>query len=132
MRKIRNFFYYLFYKYYLFQVRIGNADVASFFSTLIITFISFLYVAIIFMIIVFFIIPQSNINVNPKFGIVILIIFFIPFYFLFLFKSKYKEIIKIQQSNHKNNIWPILLPMLAFILINVCWILKMFQNQGKI
>jgi len=129
---MKNFFNYLFYKYYWFQVRVGNGDIAPFFSTLILTFISFLYLSIILMIFIFFIIPKSGVNINPKMGVVIIIILFIIFYFLFLSKSKYKDIIEKEKFKNKSNFWAIFLPLFAFIAINICWILKMLQNQGKI
>lgn len=132
MKKIKTFFEYLFYKYYWFQIRIGNASVAPFFSTLMIAFVTFLYISITFMIFIFFIIPNTHINIKPKGSFIVIIILFLIFYFLFLYKMKYKYILKKEELNNENNFWAIFLPLFAFILINVCWILKMLQNSGKI
>lgn len=131
MRKIRIFFNYLFYKYYWFQVRVGNKDIAVFMAILSMAFITFLYLASITMIILFFIIP-TKININSWFGVIGIAIIFLSFYIKFLHKKKYNYIINDQSFKRKKNLPVILLSLFAFILINVCWILKMLQNQGKL
>lgn len=129
---MKDFLDYLFYKYYHFQVRVGNRDVAPFFSILMITFTLFLYIAIVFMLNVFFIFPNSTINIHPIAGVVIGVKLLVIFYFLFLFKSKYKNIIKKEELYHKSSLWAIFLPFFSFVMIIVCLILKMLQNQGRI
>lgn len=131
MKKLKNFLDYLFYKYYWFQVRVGNKDIAIFTAILSITFTTFLYVASITMIILFFII-SIKININPWFGLILIALIFLIFYMTFLYKKKFKYIINNINLKKKNNLPVILISLFAFILINACWILKLLQNQGKI
>lgn len=128
-----SFLEYLYSKYYNFQVRIGNADVAPFSSILIISFTFMLYYLGFFFLAIIFI-PKGLIDMQ-YFSFVSIFLFFYTithFYFLLVHKGKYKEILKRSDAKNKSNLGAILFPLIAFILFNAGWILKMLQNQGKI
>ena len=129
------FLEYLYFKYYSFQVRAGNRDVAPFCSMLIIAFTFMLYYFSIFFLGILFI-PQGVLNMNIfKYASIFLFFFLIIwFYLLLVNKGKYKVILKKyeQELTGRKRLGAILFPLIAFILFNLGWILKMLQNQGKL
>lgn len=129
------FLEYLYFKYYSFQVRVGNRDVAPFSSMLIIAFTFMLYYFSIFFLGILFI-PQGVLNMNIfKYASIFLFFFLIIwFYLLLVNKGKYKVILKKyeQELTGRKRLGAILFPLIAFILFNLGWILKMLQNQGKL
>lgn len=129
------FLEYLYFKYYSFQVRVGNRDVAPFSSMLIIAFTFMLYYFSIFFLGILFI-PQGVLNMNIFKYVSIFLFFFliIWFYLLLVNKGKYKVILKKyeQELTGRKRFGAILFPLIAFILFNLGWILKMLQNQGKL
>lgn len=129
------FLEYLYFKYYSFQVRVGNRDVAPFSSMLIIAFTFMLYYFSIFFLGILFI-PQGVLNMNIFKYLSIFLFFFliIWFYLLLVNKGKYKVILKKyeQELTGRKRLGAILFPLIAFILFNLGWILKMLQNQGKL
>lgn len=129
------FLEYLYFKYYSFQVRVGNRDVAPFSSMLIIAFTFMLYYFSIFFLGILFI-PQGVLNMNIFKYVSIFLFFFliIWFYLLLVNKGKYKVILKKyeQELTGRKRLGAILFPLIAFILFNLGWILKMLQNQGKL
>jgi len=127
------FLEYLYYKYYHFQVRVGHGDIASFSAMLIISFTVMLYYfGIFFMVINLF----PDIPINKSFFLSLTIILFfgliIVFYLILVHKEKYIKIIKNDSLQRRSSLKAILFPLLAFILFNLGWILKMLQNQGRI
>lgn len=127
------FLEYLYFKYYSFQVRMGNRDVAPFSSMLIIAFSFMLYYfSIIFLSLLF--LPKGALNLKP-FTYVSIVLFFtliIWLYQLLVRKGKYKEILK-RNERYKGikRLGAVLFPLIAFLLFNLGWILKMLQNQGR-
>ena len=130
------FFDKLYCSYYKFQIRIGNRDVAPVTSALIIAFVVTLYYfSFFFFVIVAF--PKGRFSINMRcFKMVsmgFLIVSIAGFSFGFLYKKRYKDIIaKYVENNKSNRIAAILFPLIAFVLFNIGWILKMLQNQGKL
>lgn len=128
------FFEYLYCKYYSFQVRVGNQDVASFSSMLIIVFTLMLYYFSIFFLGILFV-PKGVLNMEVFKYISILLFFFllIWFYILLVHKRKYKGIFKKYEKElkGKKRLGAILFPLIAFLLFNLGWVLKMLQNQGR-
>lgn len=127
------FLKYLYQKYYYFQVRMGNYDIAPFSAMLIISFTVMLYYfALFFIIITFF--PRDVLKINMLyfqwFSMILFFALILIFYFLLVHKRKYKKILK--NSKKENNWIAILFPSIAFILFNLSWVLKMLQNQGRI
>jgi len=125
---------FLFFRYYKSQCRLGNSDIAPFSAILIISFSIMLYYFSAFFYIIT-ILPDIEINKTCFTTITFLFLFFliILFYLLLVYKGKYKKIIKSHENElfNKFSVWPILIPLMGFILFNVGWILKMLQNQGR-
>ena len=132
MRKIKDFLEYLYYKYYKFQIYVGNSDVAPLFAMLIIIFAVLIYIPSILLIISFFFPHMGALYVNKTEYMLFYILLLICFSFFFLYKKKYKKIMKREELNEKSNLMAILFPLIAFILFNVGCILKILQNQGKL
>ena len=128
---------YLYYKYYIFQVKTGNSDVAPFSAMLIIAFTIMLYYFSLFFLIIT-IVPKDMLKLNTpfflSFSIALLLFLIIGLYFLFVHNEKYKGIIKSYETGNNNgrSFAAIIFPLLAFILFNLSWILKMLQNQGAL
>ena len=116
---------YLFYKYYWFQVRVGNKDNAVFNTILMITLITSLYISAGFMVFVFFIITNVKIKIQPFYGIIIGGVIFFLLMYIFSYKQKYKRIIMDKKYKDKSNFIAIILPILVFLLFNgLCKILQ--------
>ena len=128
------FFESLFCKYYNFQVKIGNSDIAPFSSMLIISFtIMLYYFGLFFLTITFFDKNELKINmaIFKYFSIAVFFILIVLFYLILLWNGRYKEILKKYENKPRRNYTAFLFPLTAFILFNLGWILKMLQNQGK-
>ncbi|MDB4582938.1 hypothetical protein N9164_07295 [Draconibacterium sp.] len=128
------FLEYLYVKYYSFQVRVGNSDVAPFSSMLVIAFTFMLYYLSIFFLGTLFI-PKGAIDMNIFKYVSIFLFFFliIWFYLILVHKGKYKSILKKykKELTGRKRLVAILFPLIAFLLFNLGWILKMLQNQGR-
>lgn len=126
---------YLYYKYYIFQVKTGNSDVAPFSAMLIIAFTIMLYYFSLFFLIIT-VVPKDLLGLNTDyflvFSIALLLFLIIGLYFLFLHNEKYKGIIKSYETGNDNrsSFAAIIFPLLAFVLFSLSMILKMLQNQG--
>jgi hypothetical protein len=124
---------YLYFKYYNFQVKVGNKDVAPISSMLIIAFSFMLYYfSTIFLSMLF--IPKGVLNMKPLTYVSVVLFFslIIWLYLLLVSKGKYKEILKRNEGYRgKKRIGAILFPLIAFLLFNLGWILNMLQNQGR-
>ncbi len=88
---------FLYYKYYQFQVRMGNADVASFSSILIISFILMLYY-FDFFIILSVLFPKKSIDLSWEFNLILLLFVIMLLYILLVHKGKYKKILREQEK----------------------------------
>lgn len=128
------FLEYLYYKYYSFQVKVGNGDVASFSSMLIIAFTIVLYFfSFLFWIMLLW--PKSGLDIRylMPISLLLLIVLIFALYNLLVRNGKYKKILR-KNNNYeeKRNFGAILFPLIAFLLFNFGWILKMLQNQGRL
>ena len=128
-----NYLEFLYYRYYKFQVKVGNSDIAPFSAMLIIAASIMLYYFDFFFVfsIVF---PE----IAPKMSIYITFALFVSImlylYLLLINRDKYKRIIK-QQEEHlvrKDGIVALLFPLIGFVLFIGSMYLKVLQNQGKI
>ncbi len=124
---------YLYFKYYSFQEKMGNKDVAPFSSMLIIAFSFMLYYfSIVFLSLLF--ISKGVLNMQPL-AYVSVILFFaliIWLYLLLVSNGKYKDILRRNEEYRgKKRLGAVLFPFIAFILFTLGWILKMQQNQGR-
>lgn len=127
---------FLYYRYYKFQVRVGNSDIAPFSAMLIIACTIMLYYFSLFFLII--LIPKDILNFNITYFAIIsvglLVFLIIALYLLLVHKSKYKKIIKEYEKNKVNTkgILALLFPLIGFILLIGSMFLKVLQNQGKI
>lgn len=126
---------YLYYRYYKFQVRMGNRNIAPFSSMLIISFIFMLYYFSIFFWVILFIARGAlDMKIFMYLSFFIFIILIIWLYQLLIYKGKYKELIKRCDKEYqgKGNLGALLFPLIAFLLFSIGWLLKMMQNQGRL
>lgn len=124
---------YLYYRYYIFQVKVGNSDVAPFSSMLIIFFTLILYYFGTFFILIT-VLPNIILDMKA-FGFVSAFLFiylFIYLYFKLLYKDKYKSIIQLNKNKEEKRLGAIFFPLLAFIIFILAFVLKILQNQGKL
>jgi succinate dehydrogenase hydrophobic anchor subunit len=130
------FLEFLYYRYYKFQVRVGNSDIAPFSAMLIIASTIMLYYFSIFFLLI--LVPKDILNFNityfPIISLVLLVFLMIALYLLLVHKSKYKIIIKEYEKTkvNKKGIFALLFPLIGFILLIGSMFLKALQNQGKI
>lgn len=128
---------FLYYRYYNFQVRVGNRDVAPFSAMLIIVFTIMIYYFSFFFLSITFI-PKEylvfNASLFMSFTVILFFSLIIWFYFLLVHKGKYQKIIKSKAYDYgnKRSLIVILFPLIGFLLFNLGWILKMLQNQGRL
>lgn len=129
-----NFIKCLYYKYFRFQEKVGNQDIAPFSALLIISFTLILYY---FDLVLFFLlfIPNGTLNYDflKYFSFALLLSVTTTLYFILVNKKKYKAIISEQKksgADDRNKMISILFPLIAFLLFNLGWILKMLQNRG--
>jgi len=132
-----NYLEFLYYRYYKFQVRVGNSDIAPFSAMLIIaSTIMLYYFGVFFLAIV--LIPKDIFNLDTTYfaiaSVGLLVFLMITLYFLLVYKSKYKKIIKEHEKNtvDRKGIVPLLFPLIGFVLLVGSMFLKILQNQGKI
>lgn len=129
------FFDKLFFNYYHFQVRIGNPEIAPLMSSLFISFIMILYYfAGFFFLIIFF--PkesfQSNIEIFKILTFIFISLLIITFPTFYLYKKRYQAVLtRYSKNQHEGRMTSIVFFIVAFILFNAGWILKMLQNQGR-
>lgn len=128
-----NFLEYLYSKYYYFQERAGNADIAPFSAMMIILLIFITYYFVLFFLTILFI-PKGVLNIEyfKYLSIFLLLYFFIQSYFLLFYKRRYKKILKRNDSKKKSNLGAILFPLIAFVLLILTMFLKVLQNNGEL
>jgi len=131
-----NLFNGLFYQYFKWQVKVGNKDVAPFFSYLNVYLFSFIWLVAFFLWSLLFIESGALLDyyINSCTYYSIIIFTGVVYYFMFLHKKKYLEIMNKGHIYGKRNmrLFAIAFPILGFILLNLGWILKMFQNRGDL
>jgi hypothetical protein len=124
---------YLFYKYYWFQHKLGNSDVAPFMTVLMITFFSFLFLSGLISFSLFFIFTEDNpILINPYYALYLIGLIFIILYFFYLYESKYIKLINSNNYKTNSNLLSIIFPIISIILLFLNVYIKMLQNQGRI
>ncbi len=128
-----NYIEYLYFKYYTFQEKMGNKDVAPFTSMLIIAFAFMLYYfSIVFFSLLFISKGVLNIQLLTYVSIILFFALIVWLYFLLVSKGKYKDVLKRNEEYRgKKRLSAVLFSSIAFILFNLGWILKMLQNQGR-
>lgn len=132
---MRKFYEILYFKYYWFQVRVGNEDVAVLTAFLIIIFLHIMCLFGVLLILSFiFNYLGFSITFSNLFYFLIIGILIILMYFLLISKKKYRYILsdkKIQDYKY-GNIVSLLFPVFSFLLLMIGFILKILQNNGLI
>lgn len=128
------FLEYLFFKYYYFQVKVGNADIAEYTSIIFISMIiEFIYLDILSLSLFF---PLSKNHSEPGVNVIIAIFFLssVLLYFLLVHKRKYVRILEENEERWKGkkNIGAILFAVLPFVVFFAELYIKMLMNQGRL
>ena len=123
---------YLFFKYYNWQVKIGNGYMPVFMAVLFITFCSFLYFLNIVMSLHYFFFDNNTAALSKWYFIAFVFVFLIIEFFLFVYKGRSKKIMEVHKEEWtgKKHLGAILFPVIAFVWFNVNWIVKMLMNRG--
>ena len=126
------FLEYLFFKYYNWQVRVGNGDIPSSMAVLCMTVIYFLLIFDVFGSISFFIWPKLWSYISIEFVLGSGCAFFLICYALCVIKGKDKKILEKHKDEWKGkkNLWAILLPILEYVWFIASMFIKMLMNRG--
>ena len=129
------FLEYLFFKYYYFQVRVGDEDIAEYSALLFICFIIELIYGNI-LAFYFFFIPSSNYHSLPSvyWLIILFILSFFVLYFLLVHKHKYEKILEENEDlwKGKKNLGAVLFAVFPFVVFFFELYIKMLMNEGRI
>lgn len=127
------FLEYLFFKYYYFQVAVGNEDIAPFSSICFICFILLLWCASLIAFCYFFIpyftgYPLPSVYVFLDFYVVI----FIILCYIFLYHKKFKRILTTHENEWKGkkNTGAVLFAVVPFVVLIAELFIKMWINRG--
>ena len=127
------FLEYLFFKYYNWQVKVGNGDMPTFASTISIAVITMLYIADILMTYIFYF-SSSDIEL-PKYCLsLIFVLLCVILYFFFSYKGKDIQIMEAHKGEWtgKKHLGAILFPVIAIVWFAVAMYIKMLINEGRI
>ena len=129
------FLEYLFFKYYYFQLKVGNAIIAEYTSIIFISMIiEFIYLDILST--YFFFFPSSKNYSGPGIQsiIILFILSFILLYFLLVHKHKYERILEENEDRWKGkkNLGAVLFAVFPFVVFFFELYIKMLMNQGKL
>ena len=129
------FLEYLFFKYYYFQVKVGNAIIAEYTSIIFISMIiEFIYLDILST--YFFFFPSSKNYSGPGIQsiIILFILSFILLYFLLVHKHKYVKILENNKAKWKGKktLGAVLFAVFPFVVFFFELYIKMLMNQGKL
>lgn len=127
-----SFLEYLFFKYYNWQIKVGNGDMPSFMAVFFISFSFTLYAADIMMEYFFFLSPNDGfINNKYIFIIIFVLLFFVLYFFLV---TKEKDIVIIEKHKQewmgKNQLGAVLFPVIAFAVMIIEVFIKIQMNRG--
>ncbi len=130
------FLEYLFFKFYFFQVKVGeDVDIAPY-TTLMCLCLIFEFIFVDILGICSFFMPSINYYLLPNKYVVILmlVLFFILLYFLLVRKNKYERILKKHEAEWKGkkNFGATLFAILPFVIFFTETYNKMLMNQGKL
>lgn len=126
---------YLFFKYYYFQVKVGNMIIAEYMAIMFISMIvEFIYLDILST--YFFFSPSSKNYSGPGIQsvIILFVLSFTLLYFLLVHKQKYVTILKKNKVRWKGkkNIGAVLFAVFPFVIFFFELYIKMLINQGRI
>lgn len=125
------FIEYLFFKYYNWQVKVGNGCIASFGAICFMTFCIMFYCLDILMFMSYFI---GKITIPKYILLVMFLSVLIILYFSLVYHGKNMQIVESHKEEWtgKKHLGAILFPIIAFIWFYVGCIIKMLMNQGRL
>ena len=132
---IMNFFTYLYYKYYRFQVRVGNGDIALFSSIIFMIVLALLYYGGVqlFLLLIFAdnVWNTSEVMIS---GMVILCCALLLWYWFCVWRGKrYKKIIEYYEKiSPKRSCGAILVALGSFLIYLIGGLLMLLRNNGII
>lgn len=126
------FLEYLFFKYYNWQVKVGNGDIPSLMAVLCILFCLLLCFFDVVMLYGILLIPVGTFNVSKYSLVVPCILVFIVLYILLATNGKDLAIIEKHKDEWmgKKNLGAILFPTIAFVVFIGEMFVKMLMNRG--
>jgi len=131
---MRDFLRGLFYQYYRWQEKVGNKDVAPFFSFLSMHLVTFFILASILFWSLQFDMSSIPTLIYKYVFIGAMVIIVVIYYLMFLHNREYKKIMEedTKYGTGFYRFWAITFPIFFFVLLNLGWILKMLQNRGDL
>ena len=129
------FLEYLFFKYYYFQVKVGNAIIAEYTSIIFISMIiEFIYLDILSTYFFFFPSSKNYSGSGIQSIIILFILSFILLYFLLVHKHKYVKILENNKAKWKGKktLGAVLFAVFPFVVFFFELYIKMLMNQGKL
>ncbi len=128
------FLEYLFFKYYYWQVKVGNGDIPSFMALISIVFSLFLYCLDIVSAYSFFICPTSPLKLGKYSFVIISAILFGILYLLLVNNGKDKRILETHKDEWqgKKRWGAVLFPLLGFLIMVIEIVCKILMNRGTI
>lgn len=129
------FLEYLFFKYYYFQVKVGNAVIAEYTAIIFISMVvEFIYLDILSIFFFFFSSSKNYSEPGIQSVIILFVLSFVLLYFLLVHKHKYVRILGKNEARWKGkkNIGAVLFAVLPFVVFFAELYIKMLMNQGRI
>ena len=126
------FLEYLFFKYYNWQIKVGNGDMPSFLSVLFISFIFTLYIANLIMFYFFFLAPNVAFFQNKYIFVIIFVLLFLVLYILLVAKGKDTCILETHKEEWtgKKHTGAVIFPIIAYDLMIIEVMIKIEMNRG--
>ncbi len=126
---------YIYYRFYRFQVSVGNGSIAIMFSFLFLSFLLMInFFAFAYILYAFFGIkmPLQNATIG---GLTVIGIICVVNYFLFIYRNRYQKIIKRYKGEksatvRKGNIAVVIYMVFSFIMIATSFYLMIMRNRG--
>jgi hypothetical protein len=121
---MKQFFDLLFYKYYRFQIRVKNEDIAEYVSTILVSFFTFFYIFATFLLLKIYFGLFEFVFHNRN-GIAILFLLFLIFGVYYFRKKRYKSIIDQMDVDYRNkyNWLPWLYPIIGYGYLTMAFFL---------
>ena len=127
------FLEYLFFKYYNWQVRVGNGDMPIFATAVSIAFTLMLYCADIVMTYLSFN-SSASYHLSKYLFVGVFIVSLIVLYVFFTFKGRGERIMEEHKEEWtgKKNLWAVLFPAIAIVWFIISLFIKAMMNSGMV
>ncbi len=120
----------IYYNYYKFQLRVGNYDVASFFTALFFTYILSLYYILTYLLVTLSFKFKFKTHLAIIIHILIVFLLFFILWYFYEFKKRRLNILKNDEKCKKSFVY--IFTFFPLIAIMVILYFLMLHNQGKI